>query len=341
MKFIVIIFSLVLGIIVGYIPHFKKGKNIKFKIGTIIFLGIAFFLTIFPPLASDLKDGVNLLKNKTEENIVVACKIKVADNDTIDNSDFLVLQDLKDTNYSLTIYYEKFQLKNFTINDIFLLELIKEENKYYLKKAVEQNPSYYFPYIPALGNYIRLMNFHVPMAWIAVLAFFLSMLYSIFYLRTKNFENDIIASSSAFWGVIFCILATISGMIWAKINWGAYWNWDPRQTSIFILLLIYFAYFSLRTAIENKEVKARLSAVYSILAFVTVPFLVFLLPRFAEGLHPGSGSDFNSGPLLSANEGMMNESLLWAFSASLFAITMLFFWLLGDRVKKKIKALNN
>jgi heme exporter protein C len=137
-----------------------------------------------------------------------------------------------------------------------------------------------------LGDVSRIFFFHVPVAWVAVLAFFISMLNSVFLLRKKELKYDIQAASAARLGFLFCILAMITGMIFAKNTWGSFWNWDPRETSIFILVLIYGAYFALRSAVEIQERKASLSAVYSILAFLTVPFLVFVIPRVYQSLHP-------------------------------------------------------
>ncbi|MDW8231972.1 MAG: cytochrome c biogenesis protein CcsA, partial [Roseiflexaceae bacterium] len=66
-----------------------------------------------------------------------------------------------------------------------------------------------------------------------------------------------------------------------------FWNWDPRQVTILILLLIYAALFALRSAIDEPERRRRLAAVYSLFAFVTMPFLMFVAPRMAEStLHP-------------------------------------------------------
>ena len=137
-----------------------------------------------------------------------------------------------------------------------------------------------------LGDVSRIFFFHVPVAWVAVLAFFVSMLNSIFLSSKKELKYDIQAASAARLGFLFCILAMITGMIFAKNTWGSFWNWDPRETSIFILVLIYGAYFALRSAVEIQERKASLSAVYSILAFLTVPFLVFVIPRVYQSLHP-------------------------------------------------------
>jgi heme exporter protein C len=137
-----------------------------------------------------------------------------------------------------------------------------------------------------IGESSRIVFFHVPMAWIAVLAFLVSCIASVMYLRRRDPKDDIRASVSAGLGLLFALLATTTGAVFAKIMWGAYWNWDPRQTSITILLLIYAAYLALRGAVDDPERRASLSAVYAILAFVTVPFLVFVVPRIYWSLHP-------------------------------------------------------
>ena len=136
------------------------------------------------------------------------------------------------------------------------------------------------------GESARIVIFHVPTAWVGALAFLISCITSVMYLRRRQPIDDIRASVSAALGLLFCSLATVTGAIFAKIMWGAYWNWDPRQTSITFLLLIYAAYFALRGAIQDPEQRATLAAVYAILAFVTVPFLMFVVPRIYWSLHP-------------------------------------------------------
>jgi heme exporter protein C len=137
-----------------------------------------------------------------------------------------------------------------------------------------------------LGDVSRIFFFHTPVAWVAVLAFFIGMVNSVLFLKRSRIVYDIQAVSAARLGFLFSILALITGMIFAKNTWGSYWNWDPRETSLFILILIYGAYFALRSAVEIEERKASLSAVYSILAFLTVPFLIFVIPRVYQSLHP-------------------------------------------------------
>ena len=89
-----------------------------------------------------------------------------------------------------------------------------------------------------IGDASRVFYFHIPQAWICVLAYAMSMIYSIKYLRGRDLHDDDRAAEAARLGFIFCLLATITGSIFARVTWGSFWNWDPRETSIFILLLI-------------------------------------------------------------------------------------------------------
>jgi len=193
--------------------------------------------------------------------------------------------------------------------------------------------------IPGLGPKARIIFFHVPMSWLAVLAFFMAMWYGIAYLRKKDMKYDIKSAVSAELGFMFSILATITGSIWAKFNWGSFWNWDPRETSIFVLLLIYGAYFTLRSALDVEERRATLSAVYSIIAFVTVPFFVFIMPRIMFSLHPGGGG--SPAPIVNSNGKMyMDMNMRYVFYASLLGFSGLFVWLFQLRTRIGIIAYN-
>ena len=183
---------------------------------------------------------------------------------------------------------------------------------------------YEFPLIPGLKENAKIIFFHVPTAWLSVVAFLMSTIYSIQYLRKKNLDDDAKSYAASQLGIIFCILATVTGAVWAKFAWGSFWSWDPRQTSIFALLLIYGAWFALRSSIESEEKRASLSSVYSIIAFLTVPFFVFIMPRIMKGLHPGSADDTNSGPVIDFK---MNANMQLIFFLSLIGFTVLYFWM--------------
>lgn len=183
---------------------------------------------------------------------------------------------------------------------------------------------YQFPLIPGLEENAKIIFFHVPTSWLTVIAFLMSTVYSIKYLRKKDLVDDAKAHTAAQLGMIFCILATVTGAVWAKFAWGSFWSWDPRQTSIFALLLIYGALFALRSAVEQEEKRATLASVYSIIAFVTVPFFIFIMPRIMKGLHPGSADDAHSGPVVDFK---MNSNMLLIFYLSLIGFTILYYWM--------------
>ncbi len=185
---------------------------------------------------------------------------------------------------------------------------------------------YNIPNIPGLEERGRIIFFHVPTAWVTVVAYCVSMIYGIRYLRSQNMIDDVRSVSAAGLGSMFCVLATVTGSIWAKFNWGSFWNWDPRETSIFVLLLIYGAYFALRSSIDVDEKKARLSAVYSIIAFITVPFFIFIIPRVVPTLHPE--------PIINTQGQLeMNKTMFIVFMSSLVGFTGFFFWMWNVAVR--------
>lgn len=188
----------------------------------------------------------------------------------------------------------------------------------------------YMPATQGLGETGRIIVYHVPAAWVAVLAYLMAMVNSAGYLRKGDLRFDRQAQVNAELGTVFCLLATVTGAIWSKGAWGWYWNWDPRQTSIFVLLLIYGAYFVLRSAISDSDRRARLAAVYAILAFLTVPFLVFVAPRVYASLHPD--------PIINPERELkMDMAMLQVFLASLAGFTGLYAWLY--RVQSRLENL--
>jgi len=182
------------------------------------------------------------------------------------------------------------------------------------------------PLVPVLGETTRVLYFHIPAAWVTVLALGWSMIHSLLYLKRRNLEHDHQAAAAAEIGLMFCVVATVSGALWAKAMWGAYWNWDPRETSIFFLLLIYAAYLALRSAIDQPERRARLAAVYSAIAFVSVPFLIFVVPRIYFSLHPD--------PIINPRGKVdMDPRIRVVFFALLLGFTGLYFWVQSLRVR--------
>jgi heme exporter protein C len=180
-----------------------------------------------------------------------------------------------------------------------------------------------------MGEVQRIFYFHVPSAWVSMLAFFVTLVTSIAYLRSGNPRWDIIGRSSVEVGLIFTLMTILSGSIWARPSWNTWWTWDPRLTTYTIMALIYVAYLMLRQSIEDPERRARLAAVYGIVGFVTVP-LTFMSIRWWRTIHPvviGSGSATAQGGF------DMTPPMRLVFFFSLFAFTVLYFCFLASRVR--------
>lgn len=127
----------------------------------------------------------------------------------------------------------------------------------------------------------RAVFFHVPMAITATLAFGVATFEAGVYLWRRDLRADDQAAAAAELGLLFAFLATLTGAIFSGTQWASpprflQWNWDPRQTTMVILMVLYGAYLALRAAVEDEEVRARLSAAYAALAFFPMLFLMFL-----------------------------------------------------------------
>ncbi len=102
------------------------------------------------------------------------------------------------------------------------------------------------------GRYAqRIIYFHIATAWVGFLAFFVTFIGGIGYLRTGERKWDIVALSSAEIGTVFMLGVLVSGSIWAKPAWGVWWVWDERLTISLIQFLVYVGYLMLRSAVED------------------------------------------------------------------------------------------
>jgi len=147
------------------------------------------------------------------------------------------------------------------------------------------------PRLNIVNETIRALYFHVPM-WFGMVAMFLiSTIQAVKYLRKPSIEADTWSVEFANTGLVLGLLGIFTGMIWANYTWGSPWHGDPKQNGAAISLLVYLAYFVLRSSVENEEQRARLSAVYNIFAFAAMIPLIFIIPRMTSSMHPGSGGN--------------------------------------------------
>jgi heme exporter protein C len=173
------------------------------------------------------------------------------------------------------------------------------------------------------GDAARIVYFHVPIAWVAFLAFTVVFVASIAYLRTGNARWDHLGRASAEVGVVFTTLALITGAIWGYPIWGTWWSWDPKLTTTLILWFLYLAYLMVRSYAEPPR-GARYAAILGIVGFVDVP-IVYLSSYWWRTLHPQPVI----GPLA---EQQPSTSIVWVLLISLAAFTVLYAFLTRVRV---------
>jgi heme exporter protein C len=143
------------------------------------------------------------------------------------------------------------------------------------------------PAKPILNETIRNLYFHVAMWMAMMITFIISLVYSILYLRTNKSLYDVYALEYAKTGIVFGSLGVLTGSIWARWTWGAWWSNDPKQLGAIIALLIYLAYLVLRNSMTDLDKRARIGAVYNIFAFAMLFPTIWIIPRMVESLHPG------------------------------------------------------
>ena len=156
-----------------------------------------------------------------------------------------------------------------------------------------------FPNRSILYESIRNLHFHVPM-WFAMIALMgISVFHSIRALGSDSLDHDLAAVSAARTGLVFCGLGLMTGALWARATWGAFWTNDVKLNGAAVTALIYLAYLVLRGSVPDAHKRARLAAIYNIFAFVLLVLFLFVVPRLnaIDSLHPGNGGNSGFGDL--------------------------------------------
>jgi heme exporter protein C len=176
-----------------------------------------------------------------------------------------------------------------------------------------------------MGDVQRIFYFHVASAWIAYVAFAVTFITSIVYMRTQEFKWDNWAVSSAEIGVVFTTLAILTGPMWAKAVWGVYWRWDDLKLLMTLVLwLVFIAYIVLRANVQSRRTKATLAAVFSIMGMLCVP-LSFAANRIWTQYHP---------TVIASEQGeIVTAGMVPALILAVFAMTFLYMALLLLRVE--------
>ena len=180
----------------------------------------------------------------------------------------------------------------------------------------------YAPVEVRMGMVQKIFYFHVASAWVGFFAFFITFLMSISFLVSRKFIFDDIAEASAEVGLLFTTIVLVTGPIWAKPTWGAYWTWDPRLTTTLILWFIYVGYILLRQYIADVNQRAKFSATLGIIGFIDVP-IVFLSIRLWKTIHPN---------VVQPGGGGLHPDMLTAMFVCLGIFTIIYVTLLLKRL---------
>ncbi len=172
----------------------------------------------------------------------------------------------------------------------------------------------------------RIFYFHLPANIMCFLAFTVYFVGGVAYWRTRKRKWDIVMVAGLELGVFFSAIGIVTGSIWARYAWGTFWTWDPRLTTVTIMLVIYLAGWMLRSAVDDPNRKAALTAVFGIIGFINVPLVYFSTRFFPAGLHPIIFA--NNGKVTNL-EGFMNVTLI----VSMLAVAELFVYLLIQRIR--------
>lgn len=145
------------------------------------------------------------------------------------------------------------------------------------------------PEIDILEQTARNLFLHVPMWFTMMVAFGMAFVYSVRFLNSEQMVMDRKAETATAVGLLFGICGLLTGSLWARFTWGTWWTFaEPRMNLAALSMLIFVAYFILRTAFNDPVKRAKISAVYNIFGITTVPFLLYIIPRQLPSLHPGA-----------------------------------------------------
>lgn len=160
-----------------------------------------------------------------------------------------------------------------------------------------------------MGDVQRIMYVHVPTAWTAMIVLTFAFASSIGFLVTGNWKWDHRLEAAIEMAIVLCFLLSVQGAIWAKPTWGVWWDWDPRLTTVAILLTAFLGIEALRRFVDEPRRRATWSSVATIIGYVDVPIVYFSV-KWWNSLHqqPSSASTISRDfliPLMTNFAGML------------------------------------
>jgi heme exporter protein C len=189
----------------------------------------------------------------------------------------------------------------------------------------------------SMGFSQKIFYYHAPIAETALVAFGVSFVAAIAYLRSGDLKWDRLSYVSVRLGLLFSILVMLTGMIWGKAAWDTWWAWEPRLTTFLLVCFLYAAYWVLRSVVDEEQRRATYAAVFAIIAFIDVPITFFATRFLPEGLHP---------VVITAGDSGMEGSMLISFLISMLGMTLLLAALIRrdlavEELKERVADLKN
>jgi heme exporter protein C len=186
------------------------------------------------------------------------------------------------------------------------------------------------------GEAVRIMYVHVPAAWMAMQVYVLMAVAAAIGLIWKHALADLFCRAAAPAGACFTALCLITGSLWGKPMWGAWWVWDARLTSVLVLLFLYIGYMVLVNAFDSRERGDRAGAVLLLIGAVNVPIIKFSVDWW-HTLHQPASVLRLKGPAL--DNAMLKPLLIMAAAYFLYALVVIIWRMKAEIAVRKIEGL--
>lgn len=190
------------------------------------------------------------------------------------------------------------------------------------------------PRLDILHETIRNLYYHVPIWFSMLFMMSVSLFYSIKTLGSNSLEQDSKANDAALIGFFLAIPGLLTGSLWARYTWNTWWTFqDPKLNGVAISILIYLAYFILRSSLDDELKRSKISAVYNIFAFVMMNVFIMVLPRITDSLHPGNGGN----PAFAKYD--LDSNMRFVFYPAVIGWVLFGYWLF--EIKNRISVLKS
>ena len=311
---VLILYSLIVGMTAPLRPGIVTDKtSLSITVGQTNSLSVNFYNARF---LNEAEGTINARLRLNQDTAICASAVKVLDNRNLEVQ-FAKISDINPKNLKAPYPLLEFgsPVNGYTVSSVYIRtdtnkinDSIHIQNKFCTASELPVMHGVNFPFLNILEETIRNLFYHVPMWFGMMLILVISMVFSTLQLRNPdNMNNDLGAKAFAGVGVLYGILGIVT--------------WDIKQNTSAIALLIYMAYFVLRSSFDDADKRARISAAYNIFAFATLIPLLYIIPRMKDSLHPGAEGN----PAFSSYD--LDNTLRLVFYPSVLGWILLGIWI--------------